>query len=105
MTQNQDILKQLQVGMLVATTGNDLPKVGKVQEIPSDPQLNSEIAIHWMTQEKAPHKPKWLRYFKLASGKNASGKAQVQDIVLYGFDLTNRGALKKRSREYLQKLF
>ena len=41
MTQNQDILKQLQVGMLVATTGNDLPKVGKVQEIPSDPQLNS----------------------------------------------------------------
>ena len=37
-----------------------------------------------MTQEKAPHKPMWLRYFKLAGGKNASGKAQIHDIVLWG---------------------
>ena len=91
--------------MLIAISGNDLPKIGKVQAIPSNLQLNSEISIHWMTQERAPHKPKWLRYFKLATCKNAQGEAQIQDIILYGFDLTNKGALKKRSRMYLQNAY
>ena len=103
MLQNQDISKQLKVDMLIATTGGDLPKIGKVQAIPSDPKLHSIISVHWMVQERAPHKPKWQRYFRPKSGATALGNVAIQDIILYGFDLTKNGALKKQSREYLQK--
>lgn len=97
MLQNQDISKQLKVDMLIATTGGDLPKIGKV------PKLHSVISVHWMVQERAPHKPKWQRYFRPKSGTTALGNVAIQDIILYGFDLTKNGALKKQSREYLQK--
>lgn len=56
--QNRDVVKDLQVGMLIAIAGDNFPKIGTVQPIPPNPSIDSEISIHWMTQERAPHKPK-----------------------------------------------
>ena len=89
--------------MLIAVPGGTFPKVGRVQTIPPNPSVETEISVHWMIHERAPHKPKWLRNFKLSSSKNAIGSAFIKDIILYGFDLTNKGCLKKKSREYLKK--
>ena len=100
--QNRDVVKELEVGTLIAAPGNNFPKVGKVLSIPPNPTIESIIKIQWMGQERAPHKPKWMRSFKLGP-KNAVGCIKMNEIVLYGFQLTNRGCLKKKSREYLQK--
>lgn len=92
--------------MLIATAGENTPKVGKVYAIPPNPTHDTAITIHWMIQERAPHKPKWMRYFKQTplNSKNAFGNVQTKDITLYGFELTNNGCLKKKSREYLQNI-
>ena len=88
--------------MLIAIVGDKFPKVGTVQIIPPNPSLETQIEVHWMIQERATHKPKWLRNFKPATSKYAIGSAYIKDIILFGFDLTNKGCLKKKSREYLK---
>jgi hypothetical protein len=105
--QNRDIVKELRIGMLIAVTGKDrMPKVGRVHAIPPNFTYDSSIPIQWMIQERAPHKPKWMRHFKQLplNSKNAFGNVLIQDITLYGFELTRKGCLKKKSREYLQRI-
>ena len=89
--------------MLVATNmGEDFPQIGTVQAIPPNPEATSNITIELMQQERAPHKPKWLRFFKMTS---VIRTISFKQIILYDFELTKCGALKKKSREYLQEHF
>ena len=104
MVQNRDIVKDLKVGMLVAVSSGSFPDIGKVLSISPNPNLDSDVSVHWMTQERAPHKPKWMRYFTLSQQKNSTGTVKISEIVLYAFELTARGALKKKSRDYLKKV-
>ena len=90
--------------MLIAILEDGFPRVGTVVAVSPNPCQTSEVQIHWMIQEKATHKPKWLRYFKPSQRKDAYGRIKIEDIVLYGFDLTEKGALKKKSRDYLQDI-
>lgn len=101
--QNQDVVKELQVGMLIAIAGNNFPKVGKVMAIPPNPSLDSNISIEWMVQERATHKPKWQRSLKLGAKSVLEG-TQLRNVLFYGFQLTNKGCLKKKSREHLKYL-
>ncbi len=75
--------------------------MGKVLALPSQLSMDSEVTVHWMEQENAVHKPRWLRYFKK---KNAVSSIVLKEVVLYDFELTKNGALKKKSREYLQTI-
>ena len=103
--QNRDVVKELQKGMVVATDmGEDFPLIGTVQAIPPNPDATSEIAIELMQQERPPHKPKWLRFFKPSSVIRTVAFINKQ-IILYDFELTKCGTLKKKSREYLQEHF
>ena len=99
--QNRDVVKELRVGALIAIAGINFPKVGEVLSIPPNPSLDSDIDVQWMNQERAPHKPRWQRCFKLGP-KNALGSTKMSDILLYSFQLTNKGCLKKKSRDYLK---
>ena len=101
MIQNRDIVKELQVGMLVAIDDNSFPKVGKVAAIPPNHSLDSSISIQWLVQERAPHKPKWLRNFKIGA-REVLGETEMKNVLLYDFQLTNKGCLKKKSRDYLK---
>ncbi len=105
--QNRDVTKDLKVGMLVAAQDASFVQVGTVQAIPPEPHSNTEVTVHWMEQERAPHKPKWLRYFKPVpvTKKTAIGTLRIADIILYDFQLTNNGALRKKSRDYLQPFY
>ena len=101
--QNQDIVKQLRIGMLIAIKSIEcFPKIGKVVALPPNLSLTSDISVHWMIQEQAPHKPKWVRFFKPSKKRNAEGTTPINDVVLYGFELTANGALRKKTREYLR---
>lgn len=88
--------------MMVALKGDSFPRVGKVTSIPATPNLHSLIGVQWYHQQKASHKPRWLRFF-LPTTK--TGNIKIEEIILYDFDLTNKGALKKKSRDYLQEHF
>jgi len=87
--------------MLIAADDNGFPKVGKVVAIPPNVSLESRLQIQWMVQERAPHKSKWLRSFKLGPRQ---GEMEVTKVLLYDFQLTNNGCLKKKSRDYLKSL-
>ena len=94
--QNRDLRKELQPGMLVATAGlEELPLIGTVLSI--DP-AKSSIKVQWMVQE---NKPKWARAFKKHS---SSGIITFNEILLYDFQLTQNGCIKKKSRDYLKIL-
>ena len=94
---NRDVTKELAIGMLVATPGFDkIPCIGRVSSISSN-----VVTINLLSQERAPHKPKWSRAFKDSQKSTA---ISYSDILLYDFELTNRGCLKKKTREYLQNL-
>ena len=56
--ENQDIVKDLHPGMLVAIKGPSFPQVGTAVAIPSNPAMNTSFDVQWMQQERAPHKPK-----------------------------------------------
>ena len=100
---NRDVVKELQKRMLVATDmGEHFPQIGTVQAIPPNPDATSKITIELMQQERAPLKPKWLRFFKMTS---VIRTVSFKQIILYDFQLTKCGALKKKSREYLQEHF
>ena len=95
--------------MLVAVPGSDstkLPKIGKIHSIVDTryQTMESTLVIEWLIQDQAKHKPKWLRPFKNSS-KDSFGTIRYSDILLYDFQLTNSGCLKKKSREYLQQFF
>ena len=82
--------------MTVALKSDDvIPIVGTVTKI-SKPQ--EQITVELMVQERAPHKPKWLRSFKQTE---KSDNFSFRDIVLYDFQLTKSGCFEKRSRDYL----
>ena len=102
MLQNRDVVKDLQPGMLIAVAKKAFPLIGVVIKIPLRPTEDSVIDVQWMEQEKAKHKSKWLRFFKQSSNV---GIIKYSEILLYDFQLTDKGALKKKSREYLQELF
>ncbi len=105
MVHNRDVVRELEVGMLVATGEGAFPRIGTVEAIPPNPSLESPLTVHWMEQEKAQHKSKWLRFFHPSLKKDAVGTISYGDIVLYDFVLTKKGALKKKAREYLQEQF
>ena len=97
--QNRDIIKELKIGMLIAIAESDIARVGKVLASPSNISLDSNnITIQWMVQERAPHKPKWQRIFKFGA-KDVFGETELKDVLLFDFELTNRGCLKKKSRD------
>ena len=101
--QNRDIIKELKVGMLIAIAESDIARVGKVLAIPSNISLDSNITIQWMVQERAPHKPKGQRIFKFGA-KDVFGETELKNVLLFDFELTNNGCLKKKSRDYLKSI-
>ena len=104
MTKNRDILKELKVGMTIAVEAEErkFPRLGTIRSLPSDLSLTTELEVHWMVQERSPHKPKWLRFWSPSTRRNAVGYTRISGILVYDFQLTKHGALNKKSREYLQ---
>ena len=70
--------------------------------IPPNVSFNSFITVQWMVQERAAHKAKWQRGFKVPA-KKVREEMKLNRILLYGFQLTSNGCLKKKSRDYLRK--
>lgn len=99
--QNRDVIKELKKGMLIAVVHDNFPRVAKVEVIPGCSKL--PVTVQWLEQERNPQKPRWLRYFRQSRKKQPLGIVPYSDIVLYDFELTKKGALKKKSRDYLQK--
>ena len=97
---NRNILNELHVGMLVALTTQHegLPSIGEVTGVPDNPCTNSNIQLHYYIQERAPHKPKWLRFFR--KSERWTGTACYHDVLLYDFTLTKMGALRKSTRKH-----
>ena len=79
--------------MLVAIKDQSFPQVGTVLEIPPNATMDTSIGVQWMKQEKAAHKPKWSRFFQPST---SVGTITFHHILLYDFQLTNKGALKKK---------
>lgn len=104
---NRDVLKDLEVGMLVAAEAQQghFPRIGRVLSIPPEPTMDTPLSIDWMVQENAAHKPKWLRFWRESPKKDAQSSILFSEIVLYDFQLTKCGALNKKSRDYLQSLW
>ena len=103
--ENQNIEQDLTVGMLVAVQDMhaSFPRIGKVTALPTGNMcLDSPIQVAWFQQERAPHKPQWLRFFKQTTHIST---ILIQEILLYDFLLTQKGALKKKSREYLKQFY
>lgn len=100
--QNRNIEKELKTGMTVAlssrrscTTGP--PFIAVLMNLPPNIKDDTELVIQWMNQERAPHKSRWLRYFKSSVH---TGSVFLDDIILYDFELTKKGALKKSTRDF-----
>lgn len=93
--------------MLVAlnqsTQQLNIPEIAEVTSVPVKPSMLSLIHIHYFKQERASHKPRWCRYFHKTV--HSYGTATYKDILLYDFTLTKMGALRKSTRECLQKQF
>ena len=99
--ENRDILKELKVGMLVALQSKtEIPRIGIVSCIPPNPTLASQVSIKVYEQEKSSHKPKWLRNFNLTD-KECSER--ISDFILYDFQLTKNGTIRKATREFIKK--
>ena len=75
---------------MIATKGN-FPKIGKVISITDNSTLESDLEVEWYIQERAAHKPRWLRYFHPSKKQ---GHIKRNYIILYDFELTKKGALK-----------
>ena len=99
---NQDVLKDLLPGMLIAIKGTSFSQLAKVTAISPNPTLETTIDVQWLHQEKAVHKPRGSRFFIIAT---SFGTILINDIILCDFQLTSKGALKKKSHEYLQKQY
>jgi predicted RNA-binding protein with PUA-like domain len=96
---NRDILKELKSGMLLAykCDNSEIPNIAQVVNIPPNPTMDSAVGVVLYKQEKAPHKPRWLRFFTV-SDKTAT--VSMCEILLYDFQLTNKGALRKKTRDF-----
>lgn len=100
--ENRDILKELKLGMLVALQSKcDIPRIGEVLWIQPNPDLQSKVKILVFEQEKCPQKPKWSRFFQRTAREQ---EYFISDIILYDFTLTNKGAIRKATREFLVNL-
>lgn len=100
MLENCNVVKELQAGMKIAFNSTDgLLQIAEVGTIPPNPNINSVINCILFKQERAPHKPKWLRSFSKTEKFNS---VRYSDIILYDFELTKNGALKKKSRDYFK---
>ena len=79
------MVKDLRVGMMVATEteGASFPDVGKVIAINSN--IDTPVAVQWFDQERATHRPRWLRFFLPG---NMTSSIRFSDILLYDFTLT-----------------
>ena len=82
----------------MAINCNNFPQIGKVIALPSNANLESVLSVEWLQQERNTTKPKWLRFFKKSKGKQPLGTITYSQILLYDFELTSSGALKKKSR-------
>ena len=73
--------------MLIAVIeeGSSFPRIGTVTNIPPNAAMETPFIVHWMLQERAPHKPKWLRFFTPSTRKDSSGPVSFSDVVLYDF--------------------
>ncbi len=102
MLKNRSILKELQVGMLVAVPGKGvIPTIGEAVAIPPNPTMDSHFTLTlWTMEKKAVHKPRWLRTYSKSSQQTA---LLITDVLLYDFTLTNKGMLRKTTRDYLMK--
>lgn len=80
--------------MLVATEGKTFVQIGTVQSIQPNPTEFSSIIVQWMQQQKAPHKSRWLRFFEPSTDV---GIISFAEILLYDFQLTKNGGLKKNT--------
>ena len=89
------------MGTMVAAEGANFPRIGRVAAVSANPTLQSSVEVEWYCQERAPHKPRWLRYFRPSTD---SGQLQIDEIILYDFELTKKGALKKKTRDYLKEI-
>lgn len=100
--ENRDIVKELKVGMLVAVQGkSEIPTIGEVTHIPPNPSKENEVSLIVSEQESSIHKSKWLRVFKRTTKICI---VNISDIILYDFQLTNKGAIRKSTREFLQNV-
>ena len=91
--------------MLVAVSSRKspnegLPFIAVVKELPGSVTDECEIMVEWMKREAAPHKSKWLRYLE-NSGR--TDFIPITDIILYDFELTKNGGLKKTTRDFLKE--
>ena len=99
--ENRDVLKELRLGMMVAITAtSEIPMIAEVSSIEPNPTLESRITVTLFEQESNKHKPKWLRYFKKTA---EHAESQISDIILYDFELTRMGALRKSTRDFLME--
>ena len=99
--QNRDVVKELQVGMLVAVSGQVFPKIGKVVHIPPNPGQDADITTHWLVQERAAHKPKWARFLKFQQKR-----MQWELLKLVIFCYTDLNLLQKElSRKSLGNIY
>ena len=102
---NTDIEKELKAGSIVAVNHpqwiGEVPQIAVVESVLTQSSTLT-ITISWMDQERAPHKPRWLRTWHKSS-KFPQTTIDVSNVLLYDIILTNKGALKKVTREYLQK--
>ena len=57
--------------------------------------MDSDIDITIYDQEKAPHKPRWFRYFHL--GRKMT-KVAISDILLYDFQVTQERWTEKENK-------
>lgn len=88
--------------MLVALQEkSEIPRIGEVIWIQPNPTQESTITILLYEQEKCTHKPKWLRNFKKTARDH---QAKVANVILYDFQLTSKGAIRKSTREFLKTI-
>ena len=108
--ENANVLKDLSPGMLVALTSSadreelTCPHIGKVLAVSTevDRTLQFTFSFQWLEREKAAHKSKWIKYYHLS---NKVGVAKYSDVLLYDFKLTDKGLMRKNTRDYLRPLY
>ena len=55
MIANQDVVKDLRVGMLIAVAGKTAPRVGTVQAVPHAPTEDAEVEVSLLQHRREHH--------------------------------------------------
>ena len=71
--------------------------------VPSHLTPISKVTISWMDFRRAWHVSKWK--WKLKPSRYGDTRIEVQNILLYDFELNRMNTLKKATREELKKLY